>query len=53
VACREEVRRSKGDEAALNSGDCCLLRARVEDRGESLESLWLSQRAAGSGRRAA
>jgi hypothetical protein len=32
------------------NGDCCLLHARVGDRGESLESSWLLARAAGSGR---
>jgi hypothetical protein len=53
VACKEEVRRSKRAAVALNSGDCYLLRARVEDIGESLESSWLLARAAGSERCAA
>jgi hypothetical protein len=53
VACREEVRRSKGAAAAQSRGDCYLLRVRTEDRVERLVSSWLSARAAGNGCRAA
>jgi hypothetical protein len=53
VACRKEVRRSKGAAAAQNRGDCCLLLAVCASRGQSLVSSWFSARAEGSGHRAA